>query len=130
MKSSDSLLIWQVILQMTSIFSVTVRICHNQFKCICLKNLKKLLNFLLHFWKLNQILNNLKKWRPSYLFYFRNYILPKIWLDQCLKSPVTQHPSTVIMLKVFWHLRNLHDTTFTILFRESGENWVRKCLWW
>ena len=25
--------------------------------------------------------------------YFRNYGLPKTWLDQCLKSPVSEYPT-------------------------------------
>ena len=52
-------------LQMTSHSFVIVRICHNQFKCNCLKNKKLFFNFLLHFWNLDQVLDNLKKWRPS-----------------------------------------------------------------
>ena len=30
--------------------------------------------------------------------YFRNYGLQKTWLEKCLKSHVSEHPSTVIML--------------------------------
>ena len=30
--------------------------------------------------------------------YFRNYGLQKTWLKKCLKSHVSEHPSTVIML--------------------------------
>ena len=119
MKSSDSLLIYW--LQMTSIFSVTVRICRNQFKCNCLRNKNLYHNFLLHFWRLHQILNNFKRWGPSYLVYFRNYILPKTWLGKYLKSPVTEPPSTVVLLKISKHLRNLHDSTSIILFIPLGK---------
>ena len=38
-----------------------VRICNCQFKCSYLKNKKSVLNFLLHFWSLYQILDILKK---------------------------------------------------------------------
>ena len=31
--------------------------------------------------------------------YIRSYRLQKTWLDKCLKSPVSEHPSTVNMLK-------------------------------
>ena len=30
--------------------------------------------------------------------YFRNYGLQKTWLEKCLKSHVSEHPSIVIML--------------------------------
>ena len=36
-------------------------ISHSQFKCIYLKNEKKFLNFLFHFWNIHQILNVLKE---------------------------------------------------------------------
>ena len=31
--------------------------------------------------------------------YFRNYTLPKTWSGKCLRSPVSEDPSTVNMLK-------------------------------
>ena len=31
--------------------------------------------------------------------YFRNFGLPKTWLDKCLKPPVSQYHSRVDMLK-------------------------------
>ena len=73
--------------------------CHNQSKSNCLKNKNIFLNFLLHFWNLHQILNNLKKWPSSNVIYFRNYRLSKTWLGQCLKSPITERPSTVWVWK-------------------------------
>ena len=106
---------------MTSIFFEVVRICHNQFKCNCLKTKKCFLNFLLHFWNLHQILIILKKWRLSEVVHFRNYRLPNIWLDQCLKSPVTEHPSKIILLKVSKHLQNLHGSSSTIFFMTLGK---------
>ena len=30
--------------------------------------------------------------------YFRNYGLPKTWLEQCLKSPVSEAPSKTNMV--------------------------------
>ena len=48
-------------LQMASTLFKSGRICHSQCKCNYLKNEKLLLNFLLHFWNLHQILNILWK---------------------------------------------------------------------
>ena len=108
-------------LQMTSTFSVIVRICRNQFKCNCLKKKKSILDFLLHFSNLHKMLNNLKNWRPAEGIYFRNYRIPKTWLDQFLKSPVTKNSSTLIILKISTHLRSLHDSTFIKFFITLGE---------
>ena len=60
-------------------------------------NKKYFPRFLPHFLNLNQVLK--KRW-PSWLMYFRNYGLPKMGLEKCLKSPVKEHRSTVNMLKV------------------------------
>ena len=59
--------------------------------------------------------SNLKKIRASQLILLRHYRLPKSWLDQCLNSLLTQHHSTVILLRISTHLRNLHDSTCIIL---------------
>ena len=125
-------------LQMTSFFFPIVTIRGYQFQWNYLKNEKCFLHFFLRFWNLHQILsiwqnlrqllNNLEHYRPLYLPYFRNYRLPKTSLDQCPKSRITEHPSTVILLKVPKHLWNLRQRTFIIFFHHSGENWVRKCL--
>ena len=42
--------------------------------------------------------------------YFRNYGLPKTWLDQCLKSPVSEDPTKSNMVNVPKHCSNLKDT--------------------
>ena len=36
--------------------------------------------------------------------YFRNYGWQNTWLGKCLKGPVSEHPSTVKMLKGPKHL--------------------------
>ena len=119
MKFSDCLVThW---LQMTSTFFLIVRICHNHFKCNCLKNKKLLLNCLRHFWNLHQILNNLNKRESSSLINFPNYRLTKTLLDQCLKSHVTQHHSKTILLKISKHLRILHDSTSIIFLITLGK---------
>ena len=48
--------------------------------------------------------------------YFQNYGLQKTWLDKCLKSAVSLHPSTSNMVKDPKHCSNLNDGTFTSLF--------------
>ena len=43
--------------------------------------------------------------------YFRNYGLPKTWLDQCLKSPVSEDPTKSNMVNAPKHCSNLKDTS-------------------
>ena len=43
--------------------------------------------------------------------YFRNYGLPKTWLDQYLKSPVSEDPTKSNMVNVPKHCSNLKDTS-------------------
>ena len=54
--------------------------------------------------------------------YFQNYRLRIAWLDKCLDSPASEHPSTVNMLKRAKHLSNLHGNTFIIFFDPSEWN--------
>ena len=42
---------------------------------------------------------------------FRNYGLPKTWLDQCLKSPVSENPTKSNMVKAHKHCSNSKDTS-------------------
>ena len=62
---------------------------------------------------------------PSYLINFRYYGLQKTWLDKCLKSPVSEHRSTVDMLKRPKHYYNLHGSTFIIFSHHSERNKVK-----
>ena len=39
--------------------------------------------------------------------YFENYGLPKTWLDQCVKTPVSEYPSKINMANVPKHCSNL-----------------------
>ena len=48
--------------------------------------------------------------------YFRNWRLPKTWLDKCLNSPVLEHSSTSNMINGPKHCCNLDHRTFTIFF--------------
>ena len=53
---------------------------------------------------------------------FRNYGLQKTWLDNCLKSPVSEDPSTINMVNVPKHSCNLSDSTFVIFIDHSEGN--------
>ena len=46
--------------------------------------------------------------------YFRNYRLQKTWLDNGLKSPVSEDPSTNNMVHGPEQCWNLNDSTFAI----------------
>ena len=50
---------------------------------------------------------------------FRNYSLRKTWLDKCLNSPISEHPSTLKMSKRPKHLSKVHGCTFIIFFDHS-----------
>ena len=50
----------------------------------------------------------------------------KTWVDHSLKSAVSEHPSTVNMLKGPKHLWNLHESTVIIFFDHSEGKWFQK----
>ena len=60
--------------------------------------------------------------------YFRNYGLPKTWLGQCLKSPVSGHPSKSNTPNAPKHCSNLKDSPFTIFIDHWEVNCPRKSL--
>ena len=47
--------------------------------------------------------------------YFRNYGLAKTWLDQCLKSPVSEDSTKSNMVNAPKHCSNLKDTSLPYL---------------
>ena len=47
--------------------------------------------------------------------YFPNYRLPKTWLDQCLRSPLSEDPTKSNMVKAPKHCSNLKDTSLPYL---------------
>ena len=51
--------------------------------------------------------------------YFRNYRVSKTCLDHSLKGAVSEHPSTVNILKGPKDFRKLHESTFIIFFYHS-----------
>ena len=55
--------------------------------------------------------------------YFQNYGLPKTWLAQCLKSPVSEDPSKSHMVNAPKICSNLMDSPFTIFL----DNWEVNC---
>ena len=60
--------------------------------------------------------------------YFENYGFQKTWLDNCLKSPVSENPSTSNMVRGPKHCWNLNDNTFTKLIDHGEGNWDNKSL--
>ena len=60
--------------------------------------------------------------------YFQNYRLHKKWLDKCLKTPVSDDPSTSNMVNGPKHIRNLDDSSFTIFIDHIERNWNGKSL--
>ena len=61
-------------------------------------------------------------------FVFWKLLTPKTWLDKCLKSPVSEDPSTSNMADVPKHCWNLHHTIFIIFIDHCQVNWVGKNL--
>ena len=47
--------------------------------------------------------------------YFRNYGLPETWLEQCLKSPVSEDPTKSNMVNTPKHCSNLKGTSLPYL---------------
>ena len=60
--------------------------------------------------------------------YFRNYGLPKTWLDQCLKNPVSVDPSKSNIINAPTYCLNLKKCCFTILIDHWKRNFPTKSL--
>ena len=119
-KSCDCLLThW---LPMKSVLILIETIRRYQFRCNY---------FLLHFLNLAQILNVLNENMALIAFVFPKLRTPKTWLDNCLKSPVSEDPSTTKMVNVPKHCSNLHHVTFIRFIDYYQVNWVGKslCYW-
>ena len=56
--------------------------------------------------------------------FFGNYGLPKTWLDQCLKSPVSECPSKSNMGNAPKYCSHLKDSPFTTFI----DHWEFNCL--
>ena len=55
--------------------------------------------------------------------YLGNYRLKKTWLDQCLKSPVSEYPSKRNMANAPKHCSHLKDSPFTTFI----DHWEVNC---
>ena len=89
--------------------------------------------FFFAFLKSRFIFESFQKKRWSFcLMYFWTYGLRKTWLDKCLKSAVSEDPSTSNMRKGPKHYWNMNDSTFTILIDHCESNSVGEslCLWY
>ena len=58
----------------------------------------------------------------------RNFGLLRKWLDNCLKSPFSESPSTSDMVNGANHCCNLNNSTFTIFIDHCEGNGVGKNL--
>ena len=57
---------------------------------------------------------------------FLNLETPKMWLDECLESPVSEVSSTSNMVNVGKHCSKLNGSTFTIFIDPFQGNSSRK----
>ena len=55
--------------------------------------------------------------------HFRNYGLPKTWLDQCVKAPVSENLLKSHKLNAPKHCSNLEDSPFIIFL----DHWEGNC---
>ena len=64
-------------------------------------------------------------------FVFRKLRTPKTWSDKCLKSRLSEDPSTSNIVNELKHFLNLHQCTFILLIDQWKVNWVGKslCYW-
>ena len=54
--------------------------------------------------------------------YFLTYGLRKRWLFKCLKSPISEDPSTSSMVNGLKPISNLNDSTFTVFIDPYERN--------
>ena len=81
------------------------------------------------FLKSTKILNILRKKMILRDFVFLKLRTPKTWLGKCLKSPVSEDPSTSNMVKMPKHCWNLPHSTFIIFVHHCEGNWVVKSVY-
>ena len=113
---------------MTSILFGIVKICSSILKCNYLKNKKDFLNFMFHWWNLHQILNIFQKKMIVIAYLFSKLKTVKTWVDQSVKSVVSEHRLAVNILKGSKHLWNLRESVFIIFFDHSERKWLGKYL--
>ena len=88
------------------------------------------LNFWLHFWNLDSILNILEQKMILTAFVFPKLRTLKTWLHKCLKSPASEDASTSNMVNVPKHGSHLHHMVFIIFIDHCQVNRVRKSLYY
>ena len=111
-KSYGFLLVhWLLII---SILFLTEAIYSKIFRNNYLRNEKYFLNFLLTLINLDLVLNIFKKKTLTADVFF-NLQTRKTWSDKCLKSPVSEDPSTSTMVNGPKHCSKFDDSNLTIL---------------
>ena len=92
-------------------------ISRNNFKRHYLKNKRLFVDFLLHFWNVDE---NLQHFKKKYEYpspnYFRNYGLLKRWLLKRLKGLASEDHAVINVLTGSKHCWNQHGTTYYPIF--------------
>ena len=103
-------------------------ICSSSIKCIYLENGKLFLNIFFHLWNVPKILKIFEEKMILIANVFPKLQTVKPWVDQSVKSAVSEHPLAVNTLKGPKQLWNLHESNFIIFFDHSEVKWLRKYL--
>ena len=85
------------------------------FLCIC--------EIYIKFWTFSKIKDDTDSW-----CILRKYGNAKTWLHNCVKTPISEDPSTSNMVNGPKHCWNMKDSTFTISIDHWEGNWVGKYL--
>ena len=127
--------IWKILGLFVNPFTVNDKYCLlnrgdllQHFQIQLSKKQKVLSECFLDFLNLNPIFIIFEKKWPSHLMYFWTYGLRKTPLDKCLKSPVSEEPSTTDVVNGSKHCWKLNDSTFTIFIDPCECNSGRKSL--
>ena len=83
-------------------------------------------NFLLHFRNLTLILNNVKRKKTLIAYAFPKLQAGRDVERNCLRSPISEQPRIVNILKGPKHCWNPPDSSFLIFFKSSWKTLVRK----
>ena len=92
------------------------------------KKQKLFVNFLQDFWRLHQVLNNLKIKMTLIADVFLKLQNVKSVVTKMSKNPCFRMPFDSNMLKCRKHCWNLHHSIFITFSNHFGRNCVRKCL--
>ena len=101
---------------MASILFKVVTICNSQFKCNYLKNEKHFLDFLFYFSIIDQILNTFKEKMIVIANLFTKLQTVKSFLENSLKSTVSEKTLAVNMRKRRKWFLNFPDGAFITFF--------------